>query len=69
MTLSMFNVEIMFKQCLKNGTNRFDINHKANAVLQQHVLSNTRHSLLHQHQVWPDISNPLNIVLQKLMLL
>lgn len=48
---------------------RFDIDDQSDAVLQQHVLSDTRHCLFHQHQVGTDVNNALHVVLQKLPLL
>lgn len=50
-------------------THRFDIDDQCDTVLQQHVLSNTGHRLLHQHQVGSDVYYTLDVVLQKLSLL
>lgn len=45
------------------STNRFDVDDQRDAVLQQHVLRNTRHGFLHQHQVGTDVHNALHVVL------
>lgn len=48
---------------------RFHIDDQSDPVLQQHVLGDARHGLLHQHQVGPHVHNALDIVLQELALL